>query len=1041
MPLRLDIKRQLSARSDRVKCVDMHPTEPWMLVSLYNGLANIWNYETQSMVKQFEVSEQPVRCGRFVHRKNWIVVGSDDMQVRVFNYNTLEKVFTFEAHADYIRAIAVHPTQPYLLTSSDDMCIKLWDWEKKWQCTQVFEGHTHYVMAVMFNPKDSNTFASCSLDRTVKVWQLGAIQPNFTLSGHEKGINCLDYFQGGEKPYLVTGGDDRLVKIWDYQNKTCVQTLEGHTQNVCSVIFHPELPVILTGSEDGTVRVWHANTYRLENTLNYGLERVWTMAYRRGSNNVGIGYDEGAIIIKLGREEPAMSMDVSGKVVMAKHNEVQQTNLAALKLDEDTQDGEALPVQIKDLGSCEVYPQSLAHNPNGRFVVVCGDGEFIIHTAISFRNKSFGQALEFVWGADSSMYAVRENSSKVKVFKNFKEIKQLKPDFSAEGIYGGILLGIRGASSLSFYDWDSTTLIRRIDIEAKQVIWSETGEYVAIASTEECYVLKYDPDAEPDEEDEEDEGIEAAFELLQEIPDVVRAGRWIGDCFLYTNASNRLNYFVGGEIVTVAHLDRPMYLLGYLAAPHSRVYLADKDLNIVSYRLAESVLQYQTAVMRGDFETADTVMPKIPKDQRTRVAQFLEKQGFKEQALVVSTDNEHRFDLAVALNKLQAAADIAAKLDSQHKWKQLGEVAMKQCNFGLAETCLEQAKDFPGLLLLFTSNGKRDKVADLATAASEAGQNNIAFTCLLLQGKVDECVDLLCNTNRLPEAALFARTYVPSQVPRVLALWKEHLAKTSAKAAHKLADPEQYSNLFPERDFALQAEQFLRSQSSVRPSTSFRAAVLERETPLEERMAGSGGVPEPEPEPVPVVAHAEPVAAPEPEPEAEPEPAGPRVVLTDERIEVSESIHFGGNKADIDAKSFQLIEEIANVMQHNDHIDHIEIGGHCSDTGGTAEKDAWEMELSQLRAEAVRHHLIQLGVSPSRLTAKGYGDTKPIADNTTRDGRAANRRVEFVIVQKVEHEVGDDELDLGGDDDLDLGDDDLDIDPDTIDDEDLLDDM
>ena len=49
------------------------------------------------------------------------------------------------------------------------MLIKLWDWEKKWQCTQVFEGHTHYVMQIVINPKDNNQFASASLDRTIKV--------------------------------------------------------------------------------------------------------------------------------------------------------------------------------------------------------------------------------------------------------------------------------------------------------------------------------------------------------------------------------------------------------------------------------------------------------------------------------------------------------------------------------------------------------------------------------------------------------------------------------------------------------------------------------------------------------------------------------------------------------------------------------------------------------------------------------------------------------------------------------------------------------
>ena len=108
MPLRLDIKRKLTARSDRVKSVDLHPTEPWALVALYNGNVHIWNTETQQHLKQFEVCDLPVRSAKFIARKNWIVTGSDDMQVRIFNYNTLEKIHMFEAHSDYIRCICVH---------------------------------------------------------------------------------------------------------------------------------------------------------------------------------------------------------------------------------------------------------------------------------------------------------------------------------------------------------------------------------------------------------------------------------------------------------------------------------------------------------------------------------------------------------------------------------------------------------------------------------------------------------------------------------------------------------------------------------------------------------------------------------------------------------------------------------------------------------------------------------------------------------------------------------------------------------------------
>ena len=83
------------------------------------------------------------------------------------------------------------------------------------------------------------------------------------------------------------------MKIWDYQTKACLQTLEGHSHNVSSVCFHPRLPLIISASEDGTVRLWHSTTYRPETTLNYGLERAWCLAPTKDANKLAIGYDEG----------------------------------------------------------------------------------------------------------------------------------------------------------------------------------------------------------------------------------------------------------------------------------------------------------------------------------------------------------------------------------------------------------------------------------------------------------------------------------------------------------------------------------------------------------------------------------------------------------------------------------------------------------------------------------------------------------------------------------------------------------------------------
>lgn len=413
----------------------------------------------------------------------------------------------------------------------------------------------------------------------------------------------------------------------------------------------------------------------------------------------------------------------------------------------------------------------------------------------------------------------------VKIFKNFKEQKSFKPDFGAEGIYGGHMLGVRSVSGLAFYEWDSTELIRRIEITPKFVSWSENGELVCICTDDSFFILKYNAEAvekaKENKDDITEDGIEEAFDVVGEIEETVKTGIWVGDCFIYTNSVNRLNYYVGGEIVTVAHLDRMMYLLGYIPKDN-RLYLGDKELNVVSYSLLLSVLEYQTSVMRRDFETADKVLPTVPKEHRTRVAHFLEKQGFKSQALAVTCDSEHKFELAVQLGDLKIAYQIAKESEAEQKWKQLAELAISKCEFGLAQECLHQAQDFGGLLLLASSAGNSQMVARLGETAAKAGQNNVAFISNFVLGKLEECLEVLIKTERIPEAAFFARTYLPSQVTRVVELWREQLAKVNQKAASSLAAPDEYENLFPGLKEALKTEQYLRPQrSQLLPANSY----------------------------------------------------------------------------------------------------------------------------------------------------------------------------------------------------------------------------
>jgi len=69
-----------------------------------------------------------------------------------------------------------------------------------------------------------------------------------------------------------------------------------------------------------------------------------------------------------------------------------------------------------------------------------------------------------------------------------------------------------------------------------------------------------------------------------------------------------------------------MYLLGYIPKDN-RIYLSDKDINIYSYSLPQSVIEFETAILREDFETAKVILPTIPNDQLNKIARFLESQS------------------------------------------------------------------------------------------------------------------------------------------------------------------------------------------------------------------------------------------------------------------------------------------------------------------------------------------------------------------------------------------------------------------------------
>jgi len=115
------------------------------------------------------------------------------------------------------------------------------------------------------------------------------------------------------------------------------------------------------------------------------------------------------------------------------------------------------------------------------------------------------------------------------------------------------------------------------------------------------------------------------------------------------------------------------------------------------------------------------------------------------------------------------------------------------------------------------------------------------------------------------------------------------------------------------------------------------------------------------------------------------------LVVAERELRLLNPIAFATDSATLRATSYATLDVVAQVLMDQPRMS-LEIGAHTDSRGD----DAHNLELSQQQAESVRKYLIARGVEPSRLTARGYGETRPIEANSTSRGRAINRRIELI---------------------------------------------
>jgi outer membrane protein OmpA-like peptidoglycan-associated protein len=136
-------------------------------------------------------------------------------------------------------------------------------------------------------------------------------------------------------------------------------------------------------------------------------------------------------------------------------------------------------------------------------------------------------------------------------------------------------------------------------------------------------------------------------------------------------------------------------------------------------------------------------------------------------------------------------------------------------------------------------------------------------------------------------------------------------------------------------------------------------------------------------------------APPPPPPKPAPAPPPPPPPPAPKPAPVFENIYFHENKTNIDPLAAKALDRDGEMLKENPNIK-VEIGGHTDSLGS----EKANQKISEKRAESVKKYLMdKFNISGDRMVVKGYGSSKPIADNGTKEGRAKNRRVEIRILQ------------------------------------------
>lgn len=776
-------------KSLRAKGVAFHPTRPWLAVALHLLTIQLWDYRMGVVIDRLEEHEGPVRLVDFHPTQPILVSGGDDNNIKVWLLLTRKCLFTLAGHLDYVRHVSFHKVLPWIISCSDDQTIRIWNWQNRKEIA-CLTGHNHYVMLAKFHPTE-DLIVLASLDQTVRVWDIaglrkkhsapgggmGSVPPQFgsarlfedqlarnpaqqdafgntdavvkyVLEGHDRGVNWADFHP--KMPLIVSGGDDRLVKLWRMSETKAweVDTCRGHTANVLCTLFHPTQDLILLVSDDKTLRIWDLNKRTPVKQFKRDNDRFWLATAHPSMNLFAACHDLGVMVFKLERERPAYAWNQNRMFFINGEKQVQFYDYELELL--------LLPMLLlKKIGKPWLFIRTLLYNPAERLILVTvaeggENGTYAliqlpkdVTGAIEPTDIRQGEGLMATFIARNRFVTYTKTTDTLEVRDlNNNVTKLVKFELPVKDVVAaspGTVLLLKSGLVVHYDVQQKRELAECAVAGVKYVAWLPDSQYAALLAKHTITIVN------------------KRLEVVSTIRETIRvkSAAWDDTNVLLYLTLNHIKYsLLNGDNGIIKTSDQTVYLV---RAHGTSAHVLTRQGTVEQLVIDPTEYRFKRALVNKQFGEVMRIIKHSNLVGQNIIA-YLSKTGYPEVALQFVEDPETRFDLALACGDLDVALAEARKLNSKLSWERLGKEALSQGNFATYELVLQQLKLFDKLLFVYLAQGDASKLAKMQQIAEVRGETSSLVQTTFYTNDVQKRIEVLAAAGMHPLAYASAKT-------------------------------------------------------------------------------------------------------------------------------------------------------------------------------------------------------------------------------------------------------------------------------------------